>query len=57
MNKDIKLNITNLTVEEVNNILAGLQELPAKICNPLTKKIVQESQEQIELLKESDTSE
>ena len=57
MTKDIRLTLTNLTVEEINNILAGLQELPAKICNPLTKKIVLESQEQIEELKNSEPSE
>ena len=33
-----------LTVEETNNVLAGLQELSAKICNPLTAKIQTQAQ-------------
>jgi hypothetical protein len=37
-----------LTVEETNMILAGLQELPAKICNPLTEKLRQQAQPQLE---------
>ena len=36
-----------LTIEEANQILAGLQELPAKICNPLTNKLVKQAQEQL----------
>lgn len=36
---DIIINLTGLSVEEVNVILAGLQELPAKVCNPLSQKI------------------
>jgi hypothetical protein len=36
-----------LTIEEANTILEGLQELPAKICNPLSNKIKQQAQEQL----------
>jgi len=43
---DLKINLT-LSVAEVNNILAGLQELPAKICNPLSQKIQQQAQPQL----------
>jgi len=37
----------NLTIDEANTILEGLQELPAKICNPLSNKIKQQAQEQL----------
>jgi hypothetical protein len=36
-----------ITVEEANTILAGLQELPAKLSNPLTNKLVKQAQEQL----------
>jgi hypothetical protein len=36
-----------VTYEEANLILAGLQELPAKVCNPLTVKLQQQAQEQM----------
>lgn len=36
-----------LTLEEANIILAGLQELPGKICNPLSEKIKMQAQAQI----------
>lgn len=45
--QDIRLNLTNLTVDEVNAILAGLQEIPAKICNPLSNKIKMEAESQV----------
>ena len=35
------------TLDEANAILAGLQELPAKISNPLSAKIQQQAQSQI----------
>jgi hypothetical protein len=44
--KDFILTIT-LTVEEANIILAGLQELPAKVSNPLTNKLVKQAQQQL----------
>ena len=36
-----------ITIEEANLILAGLQELPAKVSNPLTMKIQQQAREQL----------
>lgn len=39
-----------LNLEEANIILAALQELPAKICNPLSEKIKTQAQEQIATL-------
>lgn len=36
-----------VTIEEANNILAGLQELPAKICNPLSVKLQTQAKEQL----------
>jgi hypothetical protein len=36
-----------LNVEEINTVLSGLQELPAKVCNPLTNKIVKQAQQQL----------
>ena len=36
-----------LSVEEINNVLAGLQELPGKICNPLSLKIQQQASQQL----------
>jgi len=35
------------TIEEVNHILAGLQELPAKICNPLSQGIQKQAAPQL----------
>jgi hypothetical protein len=36
------------TIDEANAILAGLQELPGKICNPLSAKIQQQARAQLE---------
>jgi hypothetical protein len=44
--KDVIINL-KLTIEEANTILAGLQELPAKVSNPLTNKLVKQAQEQL----------
>jgi len=33
--------------QEANVILAGLQELPAKLANPLTRKLQEQAQEQM----------
>lgn len=46
MNENPKLTL-DLTLIEVNTIIAGLQELPAKICNPLTAKITEQAQKQL----------
>ena len=37
-----------VTIDEANHILAGLQELPAKIANPLTNKLQVQAKDQIE---------
>ena len=42
-----KIITIELTVEEANTVLAGLQELPAKTANPLTQKILKQAQEQL----------
>jgi hypothetical protein len=44
--KDTVLKL-ELTIEETNHVLAGLQELSAKICNPLTVKIQKQANEQL----------
>jgi hypothetical protein len=36
-----------INLEEANVILAALQEIPAKICNPISEKIKAQAQEQI----------
>jgi len=35
------------TVQEANTILMALQEMPAKVANPLTAKIQQQAQPQL----------
>ena len=44
---DIKFTLNELSIDEVNAILAGLQELPAKIANPLTQKVRQQAEAQL----------
>jgi hypothetical protein len=41
-----------LSIPEANSILQALQELPAKICNPLSEKIKQQADSQIEQMKQ-----
>lgn len=36
-----------LDLNEANAVLAGLQELPGKVCNPISEKIKAQAQEQI----------
>lgn len=48
------LNFT-FTIEEANVILAGLQELPAKIANPLTQKLQEQAREQLMPKQETDS--
>ena len=43
-----KLIMLELTVEEANTILEGLQELPAKKANPLTQKLLKQAQDQLQ---------
>ena len=45
-NSTIEFNF-RVTYEEANIILAGLQELPAKVANPLTQKLQMQAQEQM----------
>lgn len=45
--QEIRLTLTDLSVDEVNAILAGLQEIPAKICNPLSTKIKMQAESAI----------
>lgn len=40
-----------LNLNEANAILAALQELPAKIANPISEKIKVQAQEQIAAMK------
>ena len=41
-----ELNFT-FTVQEANTLLMALQEMPAKVANPLTAKIQQQAQPQL----------
>ena len=43
----MKTFIFELTEDEANVILAGLQELPAKVCNPLSQKLIEQAKEQM----------
>ena len=36
-----------LSEDEANVILAGLQELPAKVCNPISQKLVEQAKAQV----------
>jgi len=36
-----------LKEEEANAILAALQELPAKVANPITQKLLEQAKEQV----------
>lgn len=45
-----------LSLEEANYILAGLQELPGKICNPLSEKIKSQAQAQINEMQAAEAS-
>jgi hypothetical protein len=43
----MKTFIFELTEDEANVILAGLQELPAKVCNPISQKLVEQAKAQV----------
>ena len=47
MNENPNLNL-ELTLAEVNSILAGLLELPAKVANPLMDKITKQAKAQLD---------
>lgn len=42
-----EINFT-LTIDEANMILNAIQELPAKLANPLTQKLQAQAKEQLE---------
>lgn len=44
-----ELNIV-LQVQEINAIMAALQELPAKVANPLTNKLMEQARAQVDKL-------
>jgi len=50
MNQENPTFTFNLDLNDANAILAALQELPAKICNPISEKIKAQAQEQIAAL-------
>lgn len=45
---DLRLRFEDISVDETNAILVALQELPAKICNPLSEKLRQQATTQIQ---------
>jgi len=47
MNEEAIFNI-KLTLTEANSILEALQELPAKICNPLCVNIKAQAEQQLQ---------
>ena len=49
MNENPVLNF-EFSLNEANMILAGLQELPAKICNPLSQKLQSQAKIQLEAM-------
>ena len=48
LNNMTQLTISELTLDEVNAVLIALQELPAKICNPLSDKIRTQAKAQLD---------
>ena len=42
-----------LSLNEANMVLAGLQELPAKVCNPLSQKLQAQAKVQIDALQKA----
>lgn len=46
MNENPDLNFV-LTMQEANAIIAALQELPAKVANPLTQKLTEQAKPQL----------
>lgn len=43
----VRLVFSDISIEEANQLLQGLQELPAKICNPLSRKLQEQANQQI----------
>ena len=52
---NLTFTISDLNVDEVNLILAGLQEIPvaAKITAPLTQKVKEQAEQQLKTYQES----
>jgi hypothetical protein len=44
---NLTFTLSELTLDDVNVILAALQEVPAKICNPLSQKIRAQAEAQV----------
>lgn len=55
-NQNPEITLT-LLLSEVNNILSTLQELPAKIANPLTDKITMQGKAQLNITEPSEPAE
>ena len=55
MNENPTLNF-EFTLNEANAILAGLQELPAKVCNPISQKITAQAKAQLEPMREEEAA-
>lgn len=53
MNQNPTLQL-NLELSEINAILAGLQELPGKICNPLDAKIKAQASPQLQAMQSAE---
>lgn len=43
-----------LTTDEANAILNAIQDLPARVANPLTEKMQKQAREQLEAQREAD---
>jgi hypothetical protein len=49
MNENPTLNL-EVNLNEINAILSALQELPGKVCNPLSQKITEQAKTQIAVM-------
>lgn len=47
MEDQIKITLSDMTIDEINCILLALQELPAKVCNPLSAKLKGQAEAQL----------
>ena len=47
----------NLTVQEVNVIIAALQEMPFKVADPVLKNLVPQAQQSLDAFKASQSAE
>ena len=46
----------DLELNEINAVLAGLQELPGKVCNPISEKIKAQATKQIQELQAAEAA-